>query len=82
MVDLWRVLAGTVPGRVDPQQVTVFDSVGFALEDYSTLRYVLAQAEQRGLGIKVELVPDAEDPKDLFRHVGRARGRAGLRRVG
>ena len=82
VVDLWRVLAGMVPGRESPQQVTVFDSVGFALEDYSTLCYVLAQAEQRGLGTKVELVPDAEDPKDLFRHVGRGRGRAGLRRVG
>ena len=82
VVDLWRVLAGTAPGRESPQQVTVFDSVGFALEDYSTLRYVLAQAEQRGLGIKVELVPAADDPKDLFRHVRAARGRAGLRRVG
>ena len=45
VVDLWRVLAGTEAGRQSPDQVTVFDSVGFALEDYSTLRYVL----ERGL---------------------------------
>ncbi len=44
VVDLWRVLAGTEPGRQSAEQVTVFDSVGFALEDYSVLRYVLAQA--------------------------------------
>ena len=67
VVDLWRVLAGTVPGRQSAAQVTVFDSVGFALEDYSTLRYVHEQALRRGIGRDVELIPDADDPKDLFR---------------
>jgi ornithine cyclodeaminase len=81
VVDLWRVLAGTEEGRQRPDQVTVFDSVGFALEDYSTLRYVLAQAEQRGLGVEVELVPRADDPKDLFRHTRGAGARAVMRRV-
>ncbi|WP_418317971.1 ornithine cyclodeaminase [Piscinibacter sakaiensis] len=66
VVDLWRVLAGSETGRQHPRQVTVFDSVGFALEDYSTLRHVLAEAEQRQLGVEVELVPSAQDPKDLF----------------
>ena len=81
VVDLWRVLAGQVPGRQGADQVTVFDSVGFALEDYSTLRYVHAQAELRGLGQEVELVPRADDPKDLFRHIRGAAARAGVRRV-
>jgi ornithine cyclodeaminase len=81
VVDLWRVLAGTVPGRESVDQVTVFDSVGFALEDYSTLRYVLALVERLGLGQDVELVPSAEDPKDLFRHTGSGSSRAALRRV-
>jgi ornithine cyclodeaminase len=61
--------AGTEAGRQSDKQVTVFDSVGFALEDYSTLRYVLAQAERRDLGADVALVPVAVDPKDLFVHV-------------
>jgi ornithine cyclodeaminase len=79
VVDLWRVLAGTVPGRQDARQVTVFDSVGFALEDYSTLRYVLAQAERRDLGTAIDLVPATGDPKDLFRHTrsGGGSGTAG-----
>lgn len=83
VVDLWRVLAGTEVGRQSADQITVFDSVGFALEDYSTLRYVHAQAERRKLGMAVELVPWAEDPKDLFPFTGsgRGRGRARLRRV-
>lgn len=66
VVDLWRVLAGQVAGRERASQVTVFDSVGFALEDYSTLRYVLDQATRRGLGSDLALVPWADDPKDLF----------------
>lgn len=67
VVDLWRVLAGTVAGRQHAEQVTVFDSVGFALEDYSALRRVHALAEALGIGEPIELVPQAGNPKDLFR---------------
>ena len=81
VVELWRVLAGAQEGRQGPNQVTVFDSVGFALEDYSTLRYVLEQSTRRNLGVDVELVPHADDPKDLFRHTRTGASRAALRRV-
>ncbi|MEF9387696.1 ornithine cyclodeaminase [Ralstonia solanacearum species complex bacterium KE056] len=81
VVDLWRVLAGEVAGRQSAEQVTVFDSVGFALEDYSTLRYVLAQAERRNLGETVQLVPWADDPKDLFSHTRSNAHRATMRRA-
>ena len=81
VVDLWRVLTGTEQGRQSTDQVTVFDSVGFALEDYSTLRYVLAKAEAHHLGVEVQLVPTADDPKDLFRHTRPASARAQIRRV-
>jgi len=67
VVDLWRVLAGTQAGRQSAGQVTVFDSVGFALEDYSALRLVHRLATELGLGEDVALVPQADDPKDLFR---------------
>ncbi len=82
VVDLWRVLAGTVVGRESAEQVTVFDSVGFALEDYSALRYVLAQAEQHQLGEMIELVPSTDDPKDLFRLTRKGSARAVQRKVG
>lgn len=77
--DLWRVLTGEVPGREHDDDLTVFDSVGFALEDYSVLRYVLQQATAHGIGQAVQLVPEADDPKDLYRHTGP--GRARLRRA-
>lgn len=82
VTELWRVLCGDAPGRTRADEVTVFDSVGFALEDYSALRYLYQQAQARGQGVDVELVP-TDDPKDLF---GRTRGasvqgRTRLRRV-
>ena len=68
VTELWRVLVGDVLGRESDTQITVFDSVGFALEDFSALRYVHALALELDVGVDVALVPDADDPKDLFRH--------------
>lgn len=79
VIDLWRVLAGQAEGRQSREQVTVFDSVGFALEDYTALRLVYRLAQELGIGQEVELVPPADDPKDLFRHT--LGGRAQLRRA-
>ncbi|MBC7708895.1 MAG: ornithine cyclodeaminase [Rhizobacter sp.] len=79
VIELWRVLAGTVRGRQTAAQVTVFDSVGFALEDYSTLRYVHQQALRRGIGRDVELIPGGHDPKDLFRFTRTDGGHAAQR---
>jgi len=78
---LWQVLAGTAPGRRDAREVTVFDSVGFALEDFSALRYVRRLATEQGVGQHIALVPELEDPKDLFGLTNRARPPAALRRV-
>jgi ornithine cyclodeaminase len=67
VVELWRVLAGAEAGRQSEDQVTVFDSVGFALEDYSALRLIHALALQHGAGEDIALVSSEGDPKDLFR---------------
>lgn len=69
VTELWQVLAGQAPGREHAGQVTVFDSVGFALEDHAALRLVHRLARERRLGIDVELVPAQGDPKDLFGRV-------------
>jgi len=79
VTELWQVLSGRAPGRMGAQEVTLFDSVGFALEDYAALRFVQGLAAAHGVGREVELVPQAPDPKDLF---GLALGTAaGLRRA-
>ena len=79
VVDLWRVLAGTAEGRQSAEQVTLFDSVGFAIEDFSTLKYIYTEAIKRNIGVDIELVPTPEDPKDLFGHT--RGGRPAMRRV-
>jgi ornithine cyclodeaminase len=72
VTELWRVLAGQASGRSSDDQVTVFDSVGFALEDYSTLHFLNDSARELGLGDTIQLVPRMGDPKDLFATIGRA----------
>ena len=61
------LVRGVKPGRRDASRVTLFDSVGFALEDYSALRFLhsLIHAEQ-GAARQIDLVPELENPKDLF----------------
>ena len=66
VTELWRVLTDQAPGRQSPNDVTVFDSVGFALEDFSALRYLAAQAQRLGLGTALPLVPALPDPRDLY----------------
>ncbi|MGB6605708.1 MAG: ornithine cyclodeaminase [Steroidobacteraceae bacterium] len=67
VTELAQVLRGAVPARTSERDVTIFDSVGFALEDFSSLRYLhRIHHEERGAGAEIDLVPDLEDPKDLF----------------
>jgi ornithine cyclodeaminase len=66
ITEFWQVVDGQAPGRMDDLEVTLFDSVGFAIEDYSALRYVLDCATALEIGSPIELVPQLNDPKNLF----------------
>ncbi|MGS0895743.1 ornithine cyclodeaminase [Burkholderia stagnalis] len=66
VVEFARIVSGAAPGRESDAQVTVFDSVGFALEDFSALRYLNAAARERDIGIELDLIPAPRDPKDLY----------------
>ncbi|MDR8728536.1 ornithine cyclodeaminase [Burkholderia pseudomultivorans] len=66
VVEFARIVSGAAPGRESDEQVTVFDSVGFALEDFSALRYLNAAARERDIGRELELIPAPRDPKDLY----------------
>ena len=67
VVELADVLTGRRSARVSASDVTIFDSVGFALEDFSALRY-LHRLNRAELGVRrsVDLVPTLQNPKDLF----------------
>jgi ornithine cyclodeaminase len=67
IAELADVLRGTRAGRMNDREITIFDSVGFALNDFSSLRYLQRlNARDRAQGTSIDLVPDLDDPKDLF----------------
>ena len=66
VTELWRVLAGHTPGRNSDAQVTMFDSVGFAMEDFSALGFVYEAALAQQLFQQLDLIPQLNDPKDLY----------------
>ena len=72
VTELWQVIAGQVPGRTDPSQVTLFDSVGFAIEDFSALRHIHARLRGTGFFQDLDMIADPDDPRDLFGMICRA----------
>jgi len=66
VAELWQVLSGRAPGRTAADEVTIFDSVGFALEDYSALRWLYAAAHAHHAGQHIELVAMPPDPRNLY----------------
>jgi ornithine cyclodeaminase len=67
VIEFADIVRGAAAGRGSRDEVTVFDSVGFALEDYSALRFLRRlldeDAAQRR---RIDLLPELGDPKDLF----------------
>jgi ornithine cyclodeaminase len=82
VIELSDVIAGVVRARENDAQVTIFDSVGFALEDFSSLRYLeKLHREVGGSRRQLDLVPTLDDPKDLFSALER-KAPARIRAVG
>jgi len=64
--ELWEVNTGKIAGRNDARQITLFDSVGFATEDFSALRYVRDKLKDTGFYEKLDLLADPDEPRDLY----------------
>jgi ornithine cyclodeaminase len=73
VTELWQVLAGTAPGRTASDQITLFDSVGFAIEDFSALRYVHDRLKSEPLFDELDMIADPDDPRDLYGMLMRAK---------
>lgn len=74
VTELWQVITGQTPGRRDAQQVTLFDGVGFAVEDFSALRYIHARLDSTGAYEALDMIADPDDPRDLYGMLMRAKG--------
>ncbi|SDW69504.1 ornithine cyclodeaminase [Litoreibacter albidus] len=72
VTELWRVMLGQAEGRRDDKQITLFDSVGFATEDFSALRYIHDQLAHHDTFVELDMLADPDDPRDLFGMVARA----------
>nr|WP_315899529.1 ornithine cyclodeaminase [Roseovarius atlanticus] len=72
VTEFWQVLTGAAPGRTSDRQITLFDSVGFAIEDFSALRYIRDHIPGTDCFLDLDLLADPDDPRDLFGMVQRA----------
>lgn len=52
--EIGEVLIGAKPGRTNPDEITLFKSLGLAIEDLAAAQYVYEQAERRNAGSRVE----------------------------
>jgi ornithine cyclodeaminase len=84
VTEIADVLSGRRHGRTDDRDVTIFDSVGFALNDFSALRYLERLNREQSGGQVIDLVPTLDDPKDLYGELQLrlARGRRAAARDG
>jgi len=53
--EIGAVMAGMVPGRISPEDITIFDSTGIALQDLAAAADILEAAAHRHVGVEVEL---------------------------
>ncbi|MBD8556121.1 ornithine cyclodeaminase [Rhizobium sp. CFBP 8762] len=73
VTELWTVITGQAEGRRSQDQITLFDSVGFAVEDFSALRYVHEKLAGTGLYEDLDIIADPDEPRDLFGMLQRAK---------
>ena len=81
VTELWRVVRGEAPGRRAAEELTIFDSVGFGVEDFATLLFVADELGAAALSPSpllrwLDLIAEPADPKDLFSLVTGASARS------
>jgi ornithine cyclodeaminase len=65
VTELWTILRSGGTYRQSAENITIFDSVGFALEDFSAMRYLEKYVMQQS-STELDLLPVMRNPKDLF----------------
>jgi ornithine cyclodeaminase len=64
--EMHEIVTGKKKGRESEDEITLFDSVGIGLEDYSVLRLTYELSEKYGIGEEMDLIPGLADPKNLI----------------
>lgn len=76
VTEMWEVITGAKVGRRDDKQITLFDGVGFAIEDFSALRYVRDRVKSTEFADMLDMLADPDDPRDLFGMLQRSKTEA------
>lgn len=66
ITEFWMVLTGEADGRTSDDELTLFDSVGFAIEDFCALKFLYDATTGTDYYETIDLVAEPADPKDLF----------------
>lgn len=66
LTELWQVLTGEATGRTSDDELTMFDSVGFAIEDFTALKFLYGATTGTDYYETIDLVAEPSDPKNLF----------------
>ncbi|MBL0371430.1 ornithine cyclodeaminase [Rhizobium sp. KVB221] len=66
VTELWQVMTGGAAGRRSDAQITIFDSVGFATEDFSALRYLRDAVQGTSFFTELDLTTQPKDPRNLY----------------
>lgn len=66
LTELWQVLTGDAVGRTSDDELTIFDSVGFAIEDFAALTFLNNRLDGTDYYDEIDLIAEPTDPKNLF----------------
>jgi ornithine cyclodeaminase len=64
--ELYEVIRGEKSINVETHGTILFDSVGFAIEDFSVLRLIYKLSNELNIGKEMNLIPELDDVKNLF----------------
>ena len=68
-VELHQLVSLEHPGRRSDSEITLFDAVGFALEDFSALMLLYEIALDQDVGETIQMVAVPPEPKNLFAYL-------------
>jgi len=66
ITEIWRVFDDQIDGRTSESQTTIFDSVGFAIEDFSALCVIQSMTQDTEFSENLDLLALPDNPKNLF----------------
>ncbi len=74
VTELWQVITGEARGRTGDSQITLFDGVGFAIEDFAALMWLHEQMGPEASSQMLDMIADPDDPRDLYGMLMRSKG--------